>query len=166
MGMPVHDTIGENSGVEVRRSQAEDVIYLGPRLRLADMAEIAACSGEPPTLALGRGFANSIPCYTAFYHSRPAAMFGVVPMQTADYPRVGGIWMLGSDEIPLFSKSFMRHTKSWLDKLCENYDIVANQVDARNTRHINWLKRCGFVFVRTGALGPANLPFHEFVKIV
>lgn len=166
MGMPVHDEISADSGLEVRKSQAEDVIYLAPRLRLADMAEIAATSGESPTVALGRGFANSIPCYTVFFKGRPAAMFGVVPMKTDEFPKIGGIWMLGSDAIPLFSKSFMRHTKPWLDRVSIGYDMVMNQVDARNTRHINWLKRCGFTFVQTGSMGPHNLPFHEFVKIV
>ena len=166
MGMPVHDTIGKNSRIEVKPSQAEDVVYLGPRLRLADMAEIAAASGEQPTIALGRGFANSIPCYTGFYRGKPAAMFGVVPLRTDSYPKLGGIWLLGSDEIPLFSKSFMRYTRPWLDTLCQGYDMVMNQVDARNTRHVNWLKRCGFVFVRTAPIATSGLPFHEFVKIV
>jgi hypothetical protein len=166
MGMPVQHAIEQDARLEVRKSLPEDVIYMAPRLRIADMAEIAAASGEPPTIALGRGFANSVPCYTALWDGRPAAMFGVVPVKMDGFPRVGGIWMLGTDDIPLFSKSFMRWTKPWLATISEGYDMVMNQVDARNGRHITWLKRCGFKFMQTGAVGPHNLPFHEFVKIV
>lgn len=169
MGMHLLDEIHANAELVIRESIAADVPDLAPRLRIPDMAEIAAATGERPITALGRGFAASTPCYTALYRGKVVAMFGVVPEPTnegAEFPRVGHIWMLGSDDIPLFRKSFMRHTKPWLAVVCDGYDMVTNLVDARNTRHIAWIKRSGFTFTQLVTRGKLNLPFLEFVKVV
>jgi len=166
MGVPLLDSIRTHAELVIRESIAPDVVDMAPRLRIPDMAEIAAATGEKPVVALGRGFASSVPCYTAVFKGRPAAMFGVVPMRMDAFPRTGSIWLLGTDDIPLFSKSFMRHTRPWLSIVCSGYDQVSNHVDARNRRHVVWLKRCGFLFLRTVKKGPYNLPFHEFTKVL
>ena len=166
MGVPLLDQIRTHAELVIRESIASDVTDMAPRLRIPDMAEIAAATGERPVAALGRGFADSTPCYTAVFKGRPAAMFGVVPLRVDAFPRTGAIWLLGTDDIPLFSKSFMRHTGPWLSIVCSGYDQVSNRVDARNRRHVVWLKRMGFVFLRTGPMGPYKLPFHEFTKVI
>ena len=164
--MPLLDAIRTNAELVIRESIGADVLSMAPRLRLQDMAEIAARTGESPTDALGRGVADSRPCYTALYKGRPMAMFGVVPVKTDAFPRTGAIWLLGTDDIKFLSKSFMRHTQPWLAIVCQGYDQVYNIVDARNMRHIVWLRRCGFSLLRTVREGPYNLPFHEFAKVI
>jgi hypothetical protein len=150
----------------VRESVPQDVRDLAPRLRIMDKMEIAAATGEKPLIALGRGFADSKPCYTVDYKGTPCAMFGVVPdLSGTHFTRFGAIWLLGSDDIPLFRKSFLKNSKAWVAQISEGFDVVGNYVDARNLRHIRWLKWLGFKFVGTVKRGPLNLPFHEFYKV-
>jgi hypothetical protein len=57
--------------------------------------------------------------------------------------------------------------KSYLvQTLQQNYDVLFNLVDERNTLHIRWIQWCGFTFVnRHPALGAEQRPFLEFVRI-
>lgn len=166
--MQLHEPHNASAELIVRAATGQDVRDMAPRLRIADKAEIVACTGEPALYALGRGFANSEKCWTAEYRGRPAAMFGVVPtISDGSTPVVGTIWLLGTDDINLFGYRFLTESKTWLARLEEGYDVVGNVVDARNLKHIKWLKWLGFKFVRTiPQHGIHRLPFHEFVKIV
>jgi hypothetical protein len=151
----------------VRPSAARDAIDMAPRLRVEDMAEIAAASGRPPVEALGEGFACSRPCFTVEYNGRPAAMFGVVPSPDTEFPRLGVVWLLGTDAVRVFGRPFLRHSREWLVRACEGYDVVGNFVDERNTAHVRWLKWLGFTFLkRHEHFGRLGLPFMEFVKIM
>lgn len=168
MDLPLHQPVHADPELTVRLATAEDVRDLAPRLRIADKAEICASTGERPVVALARGFADSTPCYTAEFRGRPAAMFGAVPMFIEDSPaRFGAVWLLGSDDIPLFRRRFLRHSRAWLSRVEAGFDVVGNVVDARNISHIRWLRWLGFRFVRTvPKFGHLGLPFHEFVKTV
>jgi hypothetical protein len=166
MGIELHNPLHPGPDLVVRPSIAADVTDMATRLRTEDQAEIVAASGQPPVVALGEGFAKSTPCYTVMYNGRPAAMFGIVPSDCT-FPRLGNIWLLGTDDINVFSREFLRQSKSWLKTICEGYDLVGNLVDERNDKHVKWLKWLEFKFIRRydefGALG---LPFLEFAKIV
>ncbi len=152
----------------VRPATGQDVRDMAPRLRIADKAEIVASTGEPALLALGRGFASSEKCWTVEWRGRPAAMFGCVPIiEDGSRPRVGSIWLLGTDDINLFGYRFLHESQKWVEIVTKGYDLVGNIVDARNLKHIKWLKWLGFKFVRTiPDHGIYKIPFHEFVKIV
>lgn len=164
--MPLHDEIDQGPELIVRESVGSDVPYLAQRLRLEDMAEIAAATGEKPVVALGRGFADSTPCYTAEFRGKPAAMFGIIPSDL-EFARFGSIWLLGTDEIGVFRKQFMRQSRAWIDRLSEGYDCIGNVVDARNLRHVLWLRRMEFHFLRKiPHYGKLGLPFYEFTKVV
>jgi hypothetical protein len=166
MGSELQPPIEPVPGLVVRPAVAEDVRVMCPRLRIEDTAEIAAMTGRPPMIALGQGFANSRPCMTVEYHGKPSAMFGVVP-STMEFPRLGAVWLLGTDDIPLFSSTFLRQSKLWLAAVTADYDVVGNYVDERNAQHVRWIKWMGFKFVaRHAQFGVLGLPFLEFVKIV
>lgn len=165
MGSDLHRPRVERPELIVRPSVGEDVHEMASRLRTEDQAEIVACSGRPPVEALGQGFACSVPCMTVEYMGRASTMFGVVPSETT-FPRLGAVWLLGTDDINLFSRQFLRQSRSWLKEVCKDYDIVGNVVDERNDQHVRWLRWMGFKFIhRHESFGRLGLPFLEFTII-
>ena len=166
MGSQLQPPLEPVPGIVVRPSTNEDVQYLAHHLRKDDLNEITASTGRTPVMALGYGLVNSERCMTVEYRGKPAAMFGVVPSQTHN-PRLGAVWMVGTDEIPMFTTTFLRQSKAWLDEVSRGYDVVGNFVDERNVSHVRWIKWMGFTVVaRHDQYGAAKLPFLEFVKAV
>jgi hypothetical protein len=142
-----------------------DAAGLAPRLRTADLREIAANVGEDPLSVLERGVAWSDPCYVIVDgEERPLALFGVVP--DADCADAGLVWLLGSEELVRHSFFVLRNSRTWIERLHQRYKVLWNYVDARNEVHIRWLKWCGFDFLRlVEQHGAEQRPFYEFRKV-
>ena len=139
-------------------SVAEDVLELKDNLRAEDIQECQAC-GHTPQEALQTGFIYS-ECYSAKVKGRTEAMFGVSSYNQPE--GFGVIWYLGSDESfkhpIMLVKEGRKQVKKWLEK----YKVLYNIVDARNVRHIAWLKHLGFTFVNTVKMNGYN--FIQFYK--
>ena len=136
----------------LRPSTPQDVYSLQTRLRPADVVELAA-QGQDPSAALVQGLWRSKPeCMTAEFDGLPVAMYGI-------YPRFGAVWLLGSEEL-VHGSWFLRHCRSELDRLSQEYDLLYNQVHEKNEVHIRWLRWMGFEFTRH------NPPFIEFSKVI
>ena len=143
-------------------SVPEDVEYLGSRLRQADIDEITANGGLTPHEALEAGLANSTICQSAHYKGEPFLMFGAAPV----LDNVGLVWMLGSDVISKAWLPVLRRSRDCLQELHDEFDLLFNYVDARNTVHIKWLRWLGFSFINLHPeFGVGRLPFYEFVRI-
>lgn len=165
MGNELLDPRGAVPELIVRPSRGDDVQAMAPRLRSEDLAEIVAASGQKAVDALGAGFVASRPCMTVEYNGRPAAMFGVVPGEV-EYPKLGNVWLLGTDDIHLFSRQFLRQSRAWLVEIAKGYDLIGNVVDERNDEHVRWLRWLGFRFIKRHAtFGHLGLPFLEFVIV-
>lgn len=79
---------------------------------------------------------------------------------------IGSVWLLGAQELNNYSLYFLRHCRSWVNKLQEDYIVLWNYVDARNKVHIRWLKWCGFTFLRLiNNHGVEQRPFYEFERV-
>jgi len=150
-----------------------DAVDMAPRLRQADLAEIKAHSNNEPAQSLQHGVYWSEPAYTVEFLGKPAAIFGVVPVKQGDFgwdwptghPHPSGsVWLLGTDDIPLFSRRFLRHSREWLAELEMRYRVLGNMVDVRNTAHVRWIEWLGFTMLDTIDYGPFNLPFQRFYK--
>ncbi|SCW77046.1 hypothetical protein SAMN02927900_04757 [Rhizobium mongolense subsp. loessense] len=150
--------------LETRRSLPEDVTYLAPRLREADLRELQAAGAAGAEQSLRDGITLSKECISIVNDDDKAvAMFGVCPSPDSD---VGYIWLLGSDEIKSNKTRFLRRSKQWIETFHQEFPVLTNYVDQRNTVHLMWLRWLGFKFLRTvNAPGPGNLPFYEFVRI-
>lgn len=147
----------------VRPASIQDARDLAPRLRVADVREIQAATGETPEEALITGVNLGRPALS-FVDPRGelAGMFGVTPLND---PQVGAIWMLSSDAIERYPVHFLRRCKGWIDRFHETYPVLMNYVDARNVVHIKWLKWVGFQFLRLIPYGVQQLPFYEIVRV-
>jgi hypothetical protein len=157
--MPVHNDI---PNAYVRPSESSDVDWLAPRLRRADLNEIAAYTGTTAKDALIHGYEHSIKCFTGVCDDKPFIMFGASPVQED----VGSVWLLGTDDLLKARIPFLRQSKHWVNVLHEDFPLLFNYVDARNSVHIRWLKWLDFKFINLhGSFGVGQLPFYEFVRI-
>jgi RimJ/RimL family protein N-acetyltransferase len=147
-----------------RPSKTEDVYVLAPKLRKQDIDELEASSGLDPMEALsysfhGEGESNSI----IAPDGEVIGMFGVGP--TLD-PLVGVPWLLASPRLPEVSREFIPQSLEWVKQKNEEYPMLYNAVDVRNTVAIRWLRYLGFTFIqRIEEYGIGKKPFYEFVRI-
>ncbi len=140
----------------VRRSVPGDVGALKDRLRPADKLELRGHDAEE---ALHAGLVGSREPYTIEHEGHPIGMFGVTP--ATDNHLVGYVWLLGSKEISDIRWEFLRHSKTWLNRIAQPFDMVCNTVHAENTLHHRWLKYLEFRFIRH----VPDYPFLEFAKL-
>jgi len=153
-----------HAGLTVRPTEWDDVGPVARGMRYADRLEVDA-NGHTPVDALLAGVAHSKPCLTVLHKGTPAAIFGTVPTKEMGLD-VGVVWLLGTEDMQMFSRPFLRHSRDWLDRLSEGYDFLTNRVDARNEVHIRWLKWLGFTFIAEEQVGAYRLPFYTFVRLV
>lgn len=132
-------------------------------MRKEDRDECMASSGQEPREALIYGGLYSIECNTILLpNGKVGGMFGVASWIHGAH----AVWMLGSDDLLTFSIKFLRRCRSVVVQLNDKYPVIGNFVDARNTTHIQWLKWCGFSFVKLyEEYGYEGRPFYEFVRI-
>lgn len=152
---------------KVRPATPADADSLAPRLRQADLNEIAAATDESPVAVLRRGVEESGVCFAIVSPSDPSevwGLFGSTPLPAS--PLVGSVWLLGSDQLTRIAYRFLRQSKPWLDRLFGDRKLLCNVVDARNTVHVRWLRWLGFRFVsRRENFGRNGEAFIEFCKI-
>lgn len=126
--------------LQVRFATTEDAVSLAPRLREADLAEIAAASGSDPLEALKAGVAISVPPVSIVNEDDLViAMGGAIPCDDT-----GVVWLLASNDIYAHKFEFLRQSKAWVELLQDRYPVLWNCVDVRNTLHTRWLAWCGF----------------------
>jgi len=147
---------------KVRPARLKDATALAPRLRDADLHEIAARSGRPPEEVLKDGIQAGRAYAVELASGEVCALFGVAP---TDEPRLGSVWMLGSDSLLSIRFTFLRHSRKWVENLFQGFDLLGNFVDARNVVHVEWLKWLGFRFLRRVPIGLNGEIFLEFVRL-
>lgn len=149
----------------VRPATIQDIMWLIPRLRQADIDEVQAYLGIHPGDLLPQQLTLSDPCNVMVAETgEVVGIFGVFP--APDEPGLGYVWMHCTDSLAKFPFQFLRRCIKGVKDLQEKYRVLTNVVDARNEVHIKWLKWCGFRFIaRHEQMGVAGLPFYEFVRI-
>lgn len=134
-----------DNSVIIVKSNAGDIFELKDNLRKEDIAEVEAC-GYTPYEALTNGYIYS-DCYSAKVRGKTEAMFGVSSHnQPAGW---GVIWYLGSDESFHHPIALVKGGREYTDKWLQQYKLLHNAVDVRNTKHIQWLKHLGFIFTES-----------------
>lgn len=141
-------------------ANTDDVAWLAPRLRKADLREIEAASGRHPAQALRAGLEASDAPMAVIEHGRPIAMFGVVPALPGR--ELGAPWLLGTDRILANWREFVRLSRPTFAKVTAPYTSLRNHVDRRNTVHVRWLRWLGAEFHACEPYGHAGLPFWSF----
>lgn len=131
----------DSDGIEVRKTDYEDILYLHTRLRKSDVQEIYASHHHDPYSALCLSYYRSLLCFTVVYSGNPVAMFGVVPENYLGHKAV--IWLLGTDDLTKHRIRFARHSKKFVGMFLDMYPFIFNFVHDKNKESIDWLKRIG-----------------------
>ena len=139
----------------------EHALQLAPRLRKGDLAEIKAASGLEPEDALVLSLAMAPKSWAWLYRGRVMAIFGVGP-----HPYKAGVgipWLLGTKAAERHKMFFLRNSRRIIDEMLDEFPVMENYVDARNTTSIQWLHWCGFVLAEVVPFyGVQRLPFIRF----
>ena len=153
------------------KATEEHARALAPILRPADRAEIEALTGLEPLEVLLE-HVKQYEAWAMFSNAGElAGMCGVVPVYEPlpDAPPkyiMGGIvWMVGSDVLDKHTVEFLRASRKWVEEQQARYETLNNVVDARNAKHIQWLKWLGFEVAKEPILwGSKLLPFYPFKR--
>ena len=147
-----------------RAAKADDVYVLYPKIREVDVEEVKATIGLNIKDGLMASYETSDETYTMVADDGDlVGMFGLT--KTAD-PLISVVWMLCTERLPQYSKTFIKLSKQWVIEQNKKHSILMNYVDARNITSIKWLKHLGFVLIkRVEQFGIGKKPFYEFVRI-
>lgn len=151
----------------VRESTLQDATDMAPHLRDADYAELRASIGDlmDPEEVLRIGIEHSDDPRTVEFNGKPIAIFGVVDAKETT-PKVGWIWMLGTNQIKDIKGQFLRSCKEQLTQQEKPYEVLTNFVDTRNVVHIKWLRWMGFTIIReVENYGAEERTFYEFARV-
>jgi len=145
-----------------RPSTANDAEILAPKLRKQDVVEVWASHGLSPLEALVTSYNNSSESHTIIASDGEViGMFGVV-----DEGVVGIPWLLASDQLPQVAREFLPESRKWVERINQDYLVLTNYVDVRNTVARRWLRWLGFKFIRVvEEFGYGKKPFYEVVRI-
>ena len=132
-----------DNSVNIMPSEAGDVFELKDNLRTEDISECQAC-GHTPTEALASGYIFSDECYSAKVNGKTEAMFGVSSFNQPE--GYGAVWYLGSDESFKHPIALVKGGRKYIEEWLQKFKVLYNRVDARNLRHIEWLKCVCFKF--------------------
>ena len=130
----------------VEQSTLQDAHVVSRRLRCADLNEITAVTKRSPLCVLIDGVNQSKPCFTIKTSTGiPCGIFGT---RDSGHSNSGVVWMLGTDDLTAESRTFIRHSRRWLNELHKNYRLLYNVIDARNEVHLKWRDWMGFDFIK------------------
>jgi len=147
------------SKITTRRATYEDCLTLAPNLRQEDKDEVWAGSGLLPEEALIMSLYSCPETYVAILNEEVLCMFGCSPK---DIEGFGTPWLLGTDEIKVFSQEFLSVSKDIFNRTSAPYTFLSNTVWSKNPIHIKWLKWMGFTIDTTGIISPNNEVFFYF----
>lgn len=151
----------------IRESILKDAMDMAPNLRVADFEELRASVGPSmdPEEVLLAGIKESDDPRTVELDGEPIAIFGVVDSHE-EIPKVGHVWMLGTNQIKDIRNQFLRRCKEQLSEQEKPYEVLTNFVDARNKVHIKWLRWMGFTIIReVENYGAEGRTFYEFARV-
>ena len=143
--------------IAIEPATFDHVLDLAPRMRAEDRREIWASRLMTPHRALMASI-RAAPAWCWIAGESVQCMFGIVPSR----PGTGIPWLLGSEDLPNRSFSFLRACRPIFSIARQGYALLFNYVDARNRLSLAWLRWLGFSSFPAVPMGPFSLPFHRF----
>lgn len=125
--------------------------------RQADIDEVYSASGLDIKEALKVSLNMEGYHFAGFINNELVCIFGVGGLYNFGIP-----YMIGSDKIVKYKKTFLTHSMGFIDKMKKQYSYMTNFVDSRNVVAIEWLKWLGFTIYEAEPYGYLGLPFHKF----
>lgn len=150
---------------EVSNAQAAEwLVDISEELRVADLEEIRANTGEDPATALVASVMVSDHAWVILDGDDPIAAFGCGPTTE---PGQGFVWMLGTDRMdqPANAMGILRLSRTYKNIMHRTYPLLFNWIDARNEKSLRWLEWCGYeILAEEPEYGVEKRPFYLFAK--
>lgn len=149
--------------VEIVPATPELAREMAPRMRPAEVAEVAAAEGFTPEQALLESLARSEEAWAALFDGQVACMWGVVVLRrTAVGGHHGGAWLLTTDLVERHPKAFWRGCRAEVGRLLSRYASLTNAIDTRHAKAVRWALRLGFPLEAPAPFGVEGQLFHHF----
>lgn len=113
-------------------------------LRKADIEELRVSSGKQPWDALKSAVLHSTEWTEVGYVEETGEIIALFGLASAN--GIGIPWMVASPNIKKYNKILMRYSKKVIGEMNDQFTLLTNFVDSRNSLHIRWLKHMGFKF--------------------
>lgn len=148
----------------LRQAVEADVDAIAATIRPADAREMKAL-GTTPEKAMREGLQRSDWTLTGLLDGVPVCMFGVAPLNIL--LGHGAPWMLASEtldrmDFETIRREFLPLCHRGVQIMREDYPVLLNLVDTRNTKAIRWLRLLGFKFGKN-LLHHNGQAFHVFL---
>lgn len=144
--------------MQLRQANADDALYVARHLRHADLLEVTA-SGALPGDSLLQGVRLG-PSYVWVNDADlPCVLFGAVPLD----PRTASIWMVGTPGLEQHKRYLLRHVRYVVDLMNNEWPLLVNSADARNSLHHRFIRWAGFTFFNERQVN--GLRFLDFARI-
>lgn len=114
---------------------------IAPRLRAADVAEVAALWGMEPYEAITVSLATSTEAYTGLEDGVPGAIWGV---RGDALGRTGLIWALGTDALSNWPVALIKNMRMHIEDWGGKYGMLTNIAHKDNRASLALLRRLGF----------------------
>lgn len=121
----------------------DDITYLSIHARASDKDEVYRSTGGSLRDALEYSREVSEVCLTLVGDDgKPVVIFGVAPAH--DVPGLGIPWLIATDELRKYRKTFHRHARDYRDEWLGRYMRLENYADAENVETLHWLATLGY----------------------
>lgn len=154
--------------LKFRRITYKDVDLINNMsLRKADIEELKTATGfKNPIDSLRYSVAHSTEWTEVCQETDTGEIITIFGLgKTLDHfdEPVGVPWMVASPSLIRYRKVLMRYSRKVVQEMLEQFPLLNNFVDSRNTVHIHWLKHMGFQFAGKDLI-IRGIPFKYFFK--
>ena len=138
-------------------------VKLARQLRDPDRAEIAVLGIEPVDVILESirisAFADAI-----YIAGDLIGIYGIAPMKpdSGDGVKRGVLWLLTTDAIERYPKTFHQWAKHWLRQHLDEWDELINTIDTRHEKAMRWCQRLGVRFTEPLEVPGTGVRFAPF----
>ena len=140
----------------------KDIKFVLNNLRNQDVEELKTAHGENWKRFIYKNLLK-IPddcCLIGYIKDKPVFIYGVVPAGND----IGVIWMLSTQDITSYQKSFLRKSMRYINDSLKNFKLLCNYVHSKNYLAIKWLEWLGFCVENPYLEGLGKKQFLYFYK--
>jgi hypothetical protein len=134
------------------------IIELSSTMQKSDREGAMALCNFSPEEAIRHSLASAFYSFTWLYDGKVIGIQGM-SRYTLLSPFIS-VWMLGSEDLPLHTRTLLRGSKIWVEEALRRYGGLRNIVDSRATESIKWLRWLGFTICPAEPVGVNNHMFH------
>ena len=142
-----------------------EVADLLARARPADVAEVEAATGEDlRTVVYDSIGASRNEAWAVTIDGELVCLWGVVPVSDSVLgSRVGAVWMVSTDTVDRYPKTFWQASKRILAATLRRWDELHAGVATEYAAALRWARRLGFEVRPAVPVGPEGALFHPCV---